>query len=67
MTYRRQIKPEGVIKRWQMSFYIDKHKAIHLGKNNLNQAYMVWNWHLAAITQKSDLGVILDGSLKSSA
>lgn len=47
-----------------MNFYIDKHNAIHLGKNNLNQAYMVLNSHLAAIAQKSDLGLILDGSLK---
>ena len=66
MMYRRQIKPEGAQKKVANEL-LHKHKAIHLGKNNLNQVYMVLNSHLAAITQKSDLGVMLDGSLKSSA
>ncbi|CAM5151637.1 unnamed protein product [Natator depressus] len=53
--------------QWQMIFNIDKCKVIHIGKNNPNYTFRMMGYKLAVITQERDLGVTVDGSLKSSA
>lgn len=42
-----------------MSFKVDKYKAMHLGENNLNHAYMMLNL-------ERDLRVTVEGSLQLS-
>ncbi|CAM4470707.1 unnamed protein product [Lepidochelys olivacea] len=52
--------------KWQMKFYVDKYKLMHIGKNNPNYTYNMMGANLATTNQEKDLGVIVDSSLKMS-
>ncbi|CAM5152026.1 unnamed protein product [Natator depressus] len=52
--------------KWQMKFSVDKWKVMHIGKHNPNYTYKMMGSKLVVTTQKRDLGVIVDSSLKTS-
>ncbi|CAM4577882.1 unnamed protein product [Lepidochelys olivacea] len=52
--------------KWQMKFNVDKCKVMHIGKHNPNYTYKMMGSKLAVTTQKRDLGITVDSSLKTS-
>lgn len=51
---------------WQMNFNIDKCAVIHLGKNNPNYDYCLYNTTLRSTDMERDLGVLIDKTMKFS-
>ena len=51
---------------WQTTFNIDKCKAMHIGRSNLNTRYYMNNHKLAVIETEEDLGVTISNDLKVS-
>ena len=51
---------------WQMQFNVGKCSVIHLGRNNPENKYMLYNKEIASSNKERDLGVIVDKSLKFS-
>jgi len=49
-----------------MLFNMDKSKVMHFGFNNKEVDYILGNQRLDAVEEESDVGVIVDKSLKSS-
>lgn len=64
---RRDLKNLEVwAEKWQMEFNTDKCSVIHLGKNNPNSTYHLFNKEIKSSTKERDLGVIVDGTMKFS-
>ena len=59
-------KALGWGKEWQMLFNLNKCKVLHAGSGNKRFNYNMGGVQLDKVTEEKDLGVILDGSLKSS-
>lgn len=55
---------EWLLIKWKMKFIVDKGKVMYMGKKTLHKHW--WSW-LVITTQKQDLGVIIDSSMKMSA
>lgn len=54
---------EWLIIKWKMKFIVDKCKVMYMRKIILRKRW--WSW-LVITTQKQDLGVIIDSSMKMS-
>lgn len=57
---------ESWAETWQMEFNVDKCSVIHLGKNNPNADYRLFDKQLTASNKERDLGIIVDNKLKFS-
>ena len=53
-------------KKWFMSFNANKCKVMHLGKNNLNFKYKLFDTDLEVTSVEKDLGVLISNDLKPS-
>ena len=51
---------------WQMSFNVDKCKVVHVGHNNSCSKYSLGNTELNSAVKETDLGVVIDNTLKFS-
>ena len=52
------------VKRWQMSFNVDKCSVMHIGHNNMKKPYNMSNQQLPTTDQQRDLGIIITKDLK---
>ena len=45
--------------KWQMSFNVDKYSVMHIGHNNMQSNYNMYNQQLPTTDQQRDLGIII--------
>ena len=50
--------------KWQMSFNVDKCSVMHIGHNNMQTNYNMYNQQLTTTDQQRDLGIIITKDLK---